>query len=245
MRPEIACLDTRVMAWTSLGTNGIRRKLLSVDTRTGEETAYVEIPKGWRGVGNGHHHSVYEEALIISGDVSLNGVDSLVAGSYLYRPGGIVHGSDEQSRDGCLCLIRMGGKTDLNYIDGPKRPDEFVLDPVEDGRPHIVHLVTERMPWTWHGTGAARWGRKVLSEDVITGARSEILSFPRRWTGAATLPLGRDAELFVVHGTACLADGTQLNAGCYTSAPASRTTPVSIAVAEAALVAVWIGPVAA
>jgi hypothetical protein len=88
MRPHISHVDGHALAWQEILNTGVHRKQLSVDPDTGSDTSFVRVPADWHGPAGAHYHTGFEEALILSGDVDLNGNDLLVEGSYLYRPGG-------------------------------------------------------------------------------------------------------------------------------------------------------------
>ncbi|MEE8305757.1 MAG: DUF4437 domain-containing protein [Gammaproteobacteria bacterium] len=198
---------------------GSRRKQFSEDPETGAHTRYMEIAANWQGGGVAHYHTFSEEVYVLSGDVTLNGRDYLVEGSYLYRPGGIVHGHQEGSIRGCRLILKFGGPMDSNYIDEPESNEEYVQVPSDDGRPHIVHLETPGMEWQQHGDGQARYGTKVLSEDRKTGASTMLIRFPAGWRGRLELDSAATWEWFVIKGQAVLEDGTTFETDSYSLRP--------------------------
>ena len=124
MKPLIEQVAIEDIPWEVLGTHGLRRRALGVDPKTGRATQYVNIPQGWKGGGTAHYHDAFEEVFVIKGDVTLNGRDYLGDGSYIYRPGGIVHGHDEGAQAGCFCIIRTGGALELKLIPDPEDDEE-------------------------------------------------------------------------------------------------------------------------
>jgi len=217
MRPHISFIDPTDQEWVQILGKGVERKFLGVDPDTGSDTCFVRIPPGWAGDAGAHIHTFYEEAYIISGDINLNGHEDLVEGSYLYRPGGIVHGWVEKSREGATVIIKMGGPTDIISVPGPDHEDEYDLPEVRhhDGRPHIIHLRTKDMGWTWHEKAAARFGTKILSEDSDNKNRTFLLNLPAGFKGRFKGDDDRNLECAVVHGALNLEDGTEIKVGSY------------------------------
>jgi quercetin dioxygenase-like cupin family protein len=199
-------------------THGV--KTLSTDQSSGASTAFHSFPAPWKGGGVAHYHSCAEEVYVISGDITLNGRDELTAGSYLYRPGGIVHGHDEGSTGGCRCLIRTDGALDFNYIENPRSPEEYVEVPSDDGRPHIVHLRAPEMDWSARGAGPSAYGEKILSTDAKTGAQTSLLRLPAGWRGGVSLDADYGWEWFVIDGDMTCTDGTRFGAETYSYRPA-------------------------
>ena len=205
--------------WSPIGERN-RRKQLSIDSETGGQTFYMEIPSNWRGGGVAHYHTCSEEVYVLSGDVTLNGRDYLEDGAYLYRPAGIVHGHREGSIGGCRLIIKTNSTLDFNYVPEPTSDEEYVLVPSQDGRPHILHLKTPEVGWTWRAEGKGRHGIKLLNEDLDTGAYSALLRLPTGWAGVFEMPADATWEWFVIAGAAVLGDGTPLTAESYGIRPA-------------------------
>ena len=113
MRPHMSHVDGNALPWVEILNTGAKRKQLSVDPDTGSDTSFVRIPRGWRGPAGAHYHTGFEEAMILTGDVDLNGNDLLVNGSYLYRPGPVrtppvavlVAQDQDQDQDGLSVLL--------------------------------------------------------------------------------------------------------------------------------------------
>ncbi len=158
---------------------------------------------------------------IIDGDITLNGRDYLTAGSYLYRPSGIVHGHNEGSISGCRCIIRTDGLLDFTLIPNPSSPDEYVEMPSSDGRPHVLHLRAPDLDWTWHGEGRSRYGIKTLSEDRANGSTTSLVRLPAGWTGEFNLEAGIAWEWFVVSGQTSMSDGIEFEQESYSYRPAA------------------------
>ncbi len=210
MRPQIPYLAADALPWEEILNTGAQRKLLSVDPETGSETAFVRLPPDWRGPAGAHYHSGFEEALILSGDCDLNGNDLLVAGSYLYRPGGIVHGWVDHSPSGADIIIKMGRATDLVSVGEPEYPHEYDYEGkrVPDGRPHIVHLRTADQPFEpWNG-GHPGAQQKLLSRDRETGAATLLLNLDAGFSGQLELAAHTTWEWVVLAGSVSLADGS-------------------------------------
>ena len=240
MRPTIRDLDIDSLDWVALGTNGLRNRLLSIDPDTKASTRFVNIPQNWKGGGKAHFHHAFEEVYVIKGDVSLTGRDFLGDGSYIYRPAGMVHGHDEQARQGCFCIIRSGGLLELNVIGKPAEDVEYVLHPADDGRDFVYDLRSNAMDWTWTGSGAARRGEKLLSHDRKTGAKTMLWHLPAGWQGEATLGGPQSAEWVVLKGTAQRKDGGTAKALSYSVQPAGAPA-VFTSAAQGCDLIVWNG----
>ncbi len=198
-------------------------KILTIDPVNKATTAYYTFPENWKGGGRAHYHSPYEEVYILDGDITLTGRDDYVKGSYLYRPGGIVHGHHESSRKGSRMITRTGAEINFNYVDNPTSEEEYVMVPnTIDGRPHIVHLKAPAMKAETVGTGAASYTRKVLSKDVKTGASTSLLEFPTAFKGRIDLPETKNREWVVVGGQASLDDGTVYELESFSFRPAGK-----------------------
>jgi quercetin dioxygenase-like cupin family protein len=241
MRPHIAYLKTDSLPWEEILNTGAQRKLLSVDPETGSETAFVRLPPDWHGPAGAHYHSGFEEALLLSGDCDLNGNDLLVAGSYLYRPGGIVHGWVDHSPSGADIIIKMGRATDLISVGEPEYPYEYDYQDqrVPDGRPHIVHLRTADQPWEpWEGDGpGAR--KKVLSRDQDTGAETLLLQVDANFTGQLDLAADTTWEWVVLKGSMSLADGSTFGPIDYSHRLAGRHETVITSAPSDCTVLLW------
>ncbi len=206
MRPTIHHLDTAALPWEEILDTKAMRKVLSLDPVTGSDTSYVRLPPVWQGPAGAHYHTDFEEALVLSGDVDLNGDgDVLVAGSYLYRPGGIVHGRIDRSTGGADIIIKMGTATDLISVGQPLHRHEYDQPGrrKQDGRPHVVHLKADTQPWeAWNGAH-----RRVLSRNVETGAETMRIRLDPGASRTLTLLANETWEWVVIAGSFKLADG--------------------------------------
>jgi len=202
MKPFIEHVVINDLPWESLGTNGLRRRALGIDPKTGRATQYVDIPKNWKGGGMAHYHEAYEEVFVIKGDVTLNGRDYLGDGSYIYRPAGIVHGHDEGARVGCFCIIRTGGALELNLVPEPEDDEEYVLFDTDDDRPFVLDLRTRIMPWQRIDDETGRYRRKILSASPTSGAATQLVSLPSAWQGRIALTENDAWEWLVLEGDA-------------------------------------------
>ena len=239
MRPHVRFLDSESLDWVPIFKTGASRRTLNTDPADRSFTSMVKIPRGWLGPSGAHYHSSFEEAYIISGSLTLDGRDYLTPESYLYRPGFIVHGWDERSDEGSLIVIKRGGVSDIISV-GPKLHDhEYVHTAVEDGRPHIVHLKTAEMGWTWTGDSAGRFSSKLLSADALTGSQARLINFPSGWRGQFTAAPGHDLECVVVRGGFELADGTLFRVGSYFYRPPGAADPPISAAPGGGLAIMW------
>ncbi len=237
MRPHVRHLDAEALPWAPIFKTGALRRTLNTDPVDRSFTSFVSIPKGWRGPSGAHIHSSFEEALVVEGSLTLDGEDYLTPESYLYRPGFIVHGWDERSDQGSLIIIKRGGVSDIIGV-GPRLHDhEYIHKPVDDGRPHIVHLKTAAMAWS--DNGQSRLGEKTLSLDRVTGARTFLIRFPNGWQGSFAGEPGRSLECVVVSGGFALADGTRFDRGHYFFRPAPTVDPPITASVEGCVAMMW------
>jgi quercetin dioxygenase-like cupin family protein len=119
-RPLVERLRAEDMVWTARGQgrNVSEFTLLSVGA-SGAMTRIFRVPEGWCGRRDGgHFHTFSEEVFVISGDVRNDQRHRYEAGCFLFRPGGIMHGTEERSIAGCsmLCFFEEG-PLDFTYAD--------------------------------------------------------------------------------------------------------------------------------
>lgn len=240
MRPLVEGVSVADLSWEVLGTHGLRRKLLSLDSDSERATQYVNIPEGWKGGGVAHYHEGYEEVFVLHGDVSLTGRDYLGDGSYIYRPAGIVHGHDEQAKKGCHCVIRTGGKLELILVHEPEDDEEYVLFDSGDDRPFVIDLRTRIMPWEGIGAGTTRYRRKVLSESPTSRASTTLVSLPPGWQGSIPLNGADEWEWFVIDGDAHIG-GAVHGSETYGSRPVGSPDAAIKVTARGATLLLWRG----
>lgn len=221
MRSYVSHLDSNTIEWEEILKTGAFRKIFNTDPESGSDTSLVRLPPGWQGPAGAHYHSDFEEALVLSGDVDLNGDDSLVSGSYLYRPGGIVHGFVDRSVNGSNIIIKMGASTDLVSIKDPLHEHEYAHPDavLEDGRDHIVHLRTESQEWFPWSEGDGNVSYKQLSYDKQTGAQTLLLSLTKDYSGSLSFSDDHSWEWVVLSGDFILNDGVRFEEFCYSFRP--------------------------
>jgi quercetin dioxygenase-like cupin family protein len=187
------------MEWEPLGTHGLRRKRLGFDPATQHTTSLVDIPKGWHGGGIAHFHEAFEEVLILSGSVTLDGRHYWTAGDYFYRPAFIVHGHDEKSPEGALTVIRSDGVLELLLVHEPEQDVEYPLPHSADPRGHVFQVPIADVPAVSDPLFPADWRIRPLSADPQSGARTLIADIPAGWRGTAPA-LGAAWEAMVLDG---------------------------------------------
>ena len=244
MRPHLSHVDGNALPWEEILNTGAERKQLSVDPETGSDTSFVRIPKDWKGPAGAHYHTGFEEALILSGDVDLNGNDLLVEGSYLYRPGGIVHGWVDHSPSGSDIIIKMGRATDLISVGEPEHDHEYDYPDarVEDGRPHIIHLKTKEQAWQSWPDVPGGVEKKVLSRDETNGAETLLARVPAGFSGVLKLDPANTWEWVVLEGSVSLADGTSFERLGYSHRPAGSEETVIAASRDGSTLLMWSDP---
>lgn len=206
MRPYVKCLDPETLPWQPIFKTGVDRRFYNTDPKDKSFTCVIQVPKDWDGPSGAHYHTSFEEGYIFEGSLTLDGSDYLYPGSYLYRPGMIVHGWTELSPESALIVVRRGGVADIVPVGPALHPYEYPYEDVHDGRGHILHLKTGEMEWV---ATAAGYSTKVLSTDQDNGDSSYLVSMPAGWHGEVQRTEGRGLECVVLEGAVELADGTQ------------------------------------
>ncbi len=244
MRPHLSHVDGSALPWEEILNTGAERKQLSVDPDTGSDTSFVRIPKDWKGPAGAHYHSEFEEALILSGDVDLNGNDLLVEGSYLYRPGGIVHGWVDHSPSGSDIIIKMGQTTDLISVGEREHDHEYDYPGarIDDGRPHIIHLKTKEQDWTPWPDAPDGVEKKVLSRDETNGAETLLARLSAGFSGALKLDPACTWEWVVLEGAMSLKDGTLFDRLGYSHRPSRSEDTVLSASDDGCTLLMWSEP---
>ena len=221
MRKSIKHLDSEAIEWEEILNTGAMRKVFNTNDINGSDTSLVKLPPGWKGPAGAHYHSDYEEALVLTGDVDLNGNDLLVAGSYLYRPGGIVHGFVDNSPSGSDIIIKMGTSTDLISVNKPLHSYEYPEPKalVPDGREHILHLRTNEEKWIPLSNDEICMSYKVLSHDKDNGAQTLLMSVPQNYSGATMFKDNFNWEIVVIDGDIEIGDTGVFKKYSYTFRP--------------------------
>lgn len=190
---------TEAVEWEVLGTHGLRCKRLGYDAQTGHITYLLDIPEGWHGGGVAHYHEGFEEVLMLSGSVTLDGQHFWRGGEYFYRPSHIVHGLAESSPEGARALVRCDRKLELLLVPEPELPTEYPLPGQADPRGHVFLVPVAGVPARAEADFPPGWTIKPLSEDSQSGARTFIAVVPPGWAGSVP-PMAGDWEAFVLEG---------------------------------------------
>jgi quercetin dioxygenase-like cupin family protein len=96
--------DDMVWIGRGEGANVAEYVVLSEGT-SGTMSRIYRVPENWAGrQDGGHFHTTSEEMYVISGDVRNDTRQRYEEGCYLFRPGGIMHGTEERSDAGCSML---------------------------------------------------------------------------------------------------------------------------------------------
>tara|TARA_B100001094_G_scaffold324342_1_gene376783 strand:+ start:293 stop:1033 length:741 start_codon:yes stop_codon:yes gene_type:complete len=244
MRPLIKHISASRLVWEEILSTGAMRKVYSIDPDTGSDTSFVKLPAGWQGPAGAHYHSDYEEALVLDGDVDLNGDDLLVSGSYLYRPGGIVHGWVDKSTGGSEIIIKMGMETDLVSVGRPLFSEEYDYPGkrVVDGRPHISHLKTLELTWSSYSNIFNNIGKKVLSTNSDNGSQTYLIKIPVGFVGDFRLDSNHTHEWIVLEGSMVLADGSVFELMDYSHRPKQTVVTNIVTSLAGAKVLIWSNP---
>jgi uncharacterized RmlC-like cupin family protein len=234
----LAPVRASAMDWEPLGTHGLRRKRLGHDPATQHTTSLVEIPQGWHGGGVAHFHEAFEEVLMLSGSVTLDGRHYWHGGDYFYRPAFIVHGHAEQSPEGALCVIRSDGVLELLLVHEPEQDVEYPLPRAADPRGHLFQLPIDTVAGAPDAAFPAEWRIRPLSADPQSGARTLIADIPAGWSGTAA-PMGAAWEAMVLSG-AVQGAAHDYAEGDYTAAGADTGVLDARASEGGASVMVWL-----
>ena len=105
---------------------GIFVKVLHVDPETRASTHLAGLMPGWYAEGM-ETHPVYEENYCLQGDVLIGEVGyeagyTMVAGSYMCRPAGVIHGP-LASKNGNVNLCFTHGLLGIDYSENPRAID--------------------------------------------------------------------------------------------------------------------------
>jgi len=211
MRSYVHSLGVESLPWMPIFNTGVKRRVYNTDPKDQSFTSIILVPKGWVGPSGAHYHTSFEEGYILEGSLTLDGNDYLVPGSYLYRPGMIVHGWTELSEESSLIIVKRGGISDIISVGLPLYDYEYPFKEVHDGRPHIVHLKTSDMTWKSYDHGVRKYYKKTLSINEDNGDSTYLLSLPSGWNGKINSSNKRDLECIIIDGNLELDDGTTMN----------------------------------
>ncbi len=143
----VAALDSWAMNWhnpldacdpTESFRPGIFVKILHVDPDTQASTHLAGLMPGWYAEGM-EEHPICEENYCLQGDVRIGEVGeetgyTMVVGSYMCRPAGIIHGP-LASKNGNVNLCYTHGLLGIDYTQNPRAMD-------------IIHKHLREHPWT-------------------------------------------------------------------------------------------------
>lgn len=118
----VVAIDTETVEWNASTRDGIApglsHKLLRFDPETGEGCFLGAAVPTWQSPYLEFHHTI-EEIYCVSGDINLGNSGRMEAGSYLWRPPFITHGSF-WSDNGSVIVVWVDGHL-VNHP--PERPD--------------------------------------------------------------------------------------------------------------------------
>ncbi|WP_374408084.1 cupin domain-containing protein [Pelagerythrobacter sp.] len=237
LETPLAPVRTADVDWEVLGTHGLRRKRLGHDVSTGHVTFLLDIPRGWHGGGVAHYHEGFEEVLMLSGSVTLDGQHHWHGGDYFYRPAHVVHGLAESSQEGARALVRCDRMLELLLVPEPERSTEYPLPGQTDPRGHVFSVKVDDIPAECDPAFPREWKIKSLSRDPQTGARTFMTIVPPGWTGSAPAMAG-DWEAFVLDGDVAGA-AHRYGDGDYTVGSAADGLLAASASERGATVMVW------
>lgn len=236
MRPYVKCLDPDTLPWVPIFKTGVDRRFYNTDPVDQSFTCIIQVPKDWDGPSGAHYHTSFEEGYVFEGSLTLDGTDYLYPGSYLYRPGMIVHGWTELSPESALIVVRRGGVADIVPVGPALHPYEYPYEEVHDGRGHILHLKTDDMEWTATEAG---YKTKLLSIDQDNGDSTYLVSLPAGWHGELPRTDGRGLECVVLEGAAELDDATQVGRLHYLYRPPGNHQAPIVSSNEGCKALVW------
>jgi hypothetical protein len=221
----------------SAGTGGF----LTPDPKRRMATWLCHQPPGWADPEIVYHPCA-EEGFILDGEVWLAN-RALGAGTYVYRPPGILHGpAREATRQGTTLILRYtldGGMLRHDASDGPS----FDLQPITDEHENWPMTWTERadtnlIPWVavtegpWTGVGC-KW----LNRNRVTGGGTVLLELPPGWHGVGSAARGL-VEEFLVDGQLTAA-GLWFSQWGYACRPAGKPAGEYAAPSGARLLCFW------
>lgn len=226
-------------------------RTLWIDPSTTRRIDHLRAAPGYVDLSEAYHDSV-EEALFLSGRVTLSAEGDMEAGDYFWRPPGWVHAAETD--DGFEAILMMEGEDDSEGSGRVSRvpcPDDRVGhhdraesadDPIGP-RGYVRRAETRFMVWRPHddsvtGLGGAGLRSKELSCNVDTGACSMLVQAPAGWTSEGER---RHRERFVVVTEGSIrADGTDLGVGSLVHAQPGVGLP-SLSSADGATLLVKVG----
>ncbi len=110
-----------------LGERSSEITILHVDPKTQATQLIIRVPKNFHVPM--HWHSANETHTIISGTFIMEcdgKKDTLSAGSFNYTPATMQHQAWTTDKEGALLFITVDKAWDLNWVDGPPKPEDFI-----------------------------------------------------------------------------------------------------------------------
>jgi len=109
-----------------LGDRSPEIAILHVDPKTQATELMIRVPKNTHIPK--HWHTANETHTVVSGTfiVECEGQRvELDAGSFNYIPGKLPHEAWTKAEEGTLLFITVDGAWDINWVDGPPKPEDF------------------------------------------------------------------------------------------------------------------------
>lgn len=131
MAPHVLNVPFNEIKWEQmmpeLGDRSSEVAILHVDPKTQATELMVRVPKNTHIPK--HWHSANETHTIVSGTfiVECEGQrGELGAGSFNYIPAKMPHEAWTKAEEGVLLFITVDGAWDINWVDGPPKPEDFI-----------------------------------------------------------------------------------------------------------------------
>ncbi|MFT4261754.1 MAG: hypothetical protein QM572_00080 [Nocardioides sp.] len=166
------------------------------------------------------------------------------AGSYNFRPPGIVHGSGTPrfNDKGFTFFHRIGALDEDVFLRPPPELDRDAYALTDEYRIWPVRHASwyDANQAVWHDTETGPWRgtrHKWLSRNRLTGGGTLLLEVPPGWTGEGSQAKGL-VEEFVVHGD-ITAGGLHFSRWGYASRPAGRPAGDYLTSLGATVLCVW------
>lgn len=93
------------LAWSPWVMEGVEYKLVSVNPRTNGFSIYLRVAPGT--IAPVHQHLGAIELLVLTGDISYDGIDIGRPGDYMFEPAGDIH--QPRTQDGCVLFCVFEG----------------------------------------------------------------------------------------------------------------------------------------
>jgi len=110
-----------------LGDQSSEIAILRVDTHTKATHLMIRVPRNFHVPR--HWHTANETHTILQGTfiiASEGGRQTLGPGSWNFVPGKMIHEAWTPANEGALLYITVDAAWDLNWVDGPPKPSDFI-----------------------------------------------------------------------------------------------------------------------